>query len=351
MFNLTYRFNKLRDNFFYTEFNYQLRRGKIFPPFMVAWDCSRKCNLHCAHCGAIKEQYDKELTTEQVKELINQIAVMKVRFFGATGGEPLLREDLIEVLGYAAKKGIKTGFATNGFFLDKKTAKKIKEAGISSIQVSLDGTEEIHNKIRGNNLSFKRAIKGIKNLQDEDIKIVSVATTLTPMNFENLRELKKLLLDLKVKRWRLCIIMPIGRADKNNLKLNPKQIRELLEFIASNKNNIKIQVGENLPFLAEYEKKIRNAPLVCPVGFTACCIGVNGNVRGCPEMPDKKEFIEGNILEKPFSDIWKNGFKKYRKREILISDKKCSMCKDKEKCYGGCWVMREGGTHCIYNLL
>jgi len=351
MFNVIYNFNKIRDNFFYTEFNHQLKNGQVFPPFMVAWDCSRKCNLHCAHCGAVKEKYDKELTTEQVKNLIDQLAVMKVRFFGATGGEPLLRRDLIEVLEYAGKKGIKTGFATNGFFIDKKTAEKIQGAGISSIQVSLDGTEEIHNKIRGNNLSFKRAIEAIKNLQEENIKIVSVATTVTPMNFENLKELKKLLLDLKVKRWRLCIIMPIGRANKNNLGLNSKQIRELLEFIVSNKNNIKIQVGENLPFLAEYEKKIRDAPLICPVGFTACCIGVNGNVRGCPEMPDKKEFIEGNILKEPFSDIWKNGFKKYRKREIIISDKKCSKCKDKENCCGGCWVMREGNTHCIYDLL
>ena len=72
----------------------------------------------------------------------------RLRFFGATGGEPLLRKDLIEVLEYATKKGIRTGFATNGFFLDEKVARKIKDAGISSIQVSLDGTEEIHNKIR-----------------------------------------------------------------------------------------------------------------------------------------------------------------------------------------------------------
>ena len=145
--------------------------------------------------------------------------------------------------------------------------------------------------------------------------------------------------------------MPIGRASKNNLKLSSRQLKIFLNFVASNKDNIKIQVGENLPFLAEYETKIRKSPLVCPVGFTACCIGVNGNVRGCPEMPDKKEFIEGNILKKPFSEIWKNGFKRYRIREILKSDKRCLNCKDKESCFGGCWVMREGNTQCIYDLL
>lgn len=351
MFHLKYDFNKLRDSVFYGEFKNQLKKGKVLPPFMVAWDCSRKCNLHCVHCGAVKERYDKELTTEQIKKLIDKLAVMKVRFFGATGGEPLLRNDLIEVLGYAVKKGIRTGFATNGFFIDKKIAKKIKEAGISSMQISLDGTKEIHNKIRGNNLSFRKAVEAIKNLQDENIKIVSVATTVTPMNFENLKELKKVLLSLKVKRWRICVIMPIGRASKSNLILKPNQIKELLEFVSSNRDNIKIQIGENLTFLAEFEKRIRKAPLVCPVGFTACCIGVNGNVRGCPEMPDVEKFREGSILEKPFIEIWKNGFKKYRNREILKSDKRCSNCKNKENCYGGCWVMREGNIQCVHDLI
>jgi radical SAM protein with 4Fe4S-binding SPASM domain len=252
---------------------------------------------------------------------------------------------------YAKEKNLKTGFATNGYFINKEIAKKIKKADIDSIQVSLDGLEKTHNKIRGNSLSFERAINSIIFLQEQKIKIVSVATTLTPLNFHELKDLKKLLLDLKVKTWRICVIMPIGRAEKTKLMLNSFQLKELLEFVSLNKTNIKIQIGENLPFLADYEKKIRKAPLVCPVGFTACCIGVNGFVRGCPEMPDNKEFREGSILEKPFLDIWKNNFKKYRNREALKTDKKCINCNNKEDCYGGCWVMRQGNTQCIYELL
>jgi len=351
MLNIRYKISKLRNSFFFNDFNYYLRKGNVFSPYYVLWDCSRKCNLNCAHCGAVKEKYDNELTTEQIKGLIDQLANIKVRFFAATGGEPLLRKDILEVMRYASEKGIKTGLATNGFFINEEKAKKIKEAGISSIQISLDGTEEIHNKIRGNNLSFKKAVEAIKNLQDENIKIVSVATTVTPMNFENLKEIKKLLLSLKVKIWRICVIMPIGKAERKKLLLNPKQLRELFEFISSNKDNIKIQVGENLPFLAEYETKIRKSPLICPVGFTACCIGVDGNVRGCPEMPDVKKFREGSILEKPFIEIWKNGFKRYRNREAIKTEKKCINCKNKEDCYGGCWVMREGDIQCIYDLL
>jgi radical SAM protein with 4Fe4S-binding SPASM domain len=349
--NIWHKIVKLKNNIFFSDFNYCLTKGKIFPPYYVLWDCSRKCNLNCVHCGAVKEKYDKELTTEQIKGLINQLAKIKVRFFAATGGEPLLRKDILEVMKYASEKGIKTGLATNGYFIDEGKAKEIRNAGISSIQISLDGTEETHNKIRGNNLSFQKAIKAIRLLQEQKLKLVSVATTITPMNFNDLKELKKILLELGVKNWRICIIMPIGRAERKKLLLNSKQLRELLEFVSSNKDKLKIQIGENLPFLAEYEKKIRKSPLICPVGFTACCVGVDGNVRGCPEMPDVEKFREGSILEKPFIDIWRNEFKKYRSREIIETDKKCMDCENKRDCYGGCWVMRGGNIQCIYELL
>ncbi|MAG07336.1 hypothetical protein CMI46_00795 [Candidatus Pacearchaeota archaeon] len=349
--NIWYKITKLRDNIYFSDFNYYLTKGKVFPPSYVLWDCSRRCNLNCAHCGAIKEKYEKELTTEQIKNLVDQLAKIKTRFFAATGGEPLLRKDILDVMKYATDKGIKTGLATNGFFIDEKKAKEIKDAGILSIQVSLDGTEETHNKIRGNNLSFQRATNAIKLLHKQNIKIVSVATTVTPMNFNDLKNLKEILLKSNVSTWRICVIMPIGRAERKELLLNPKQLKELFEFVSSNKDKIKIQIGENLPFLAEYETKIRKSPLVCPVGFMACCIGVDGNVRGCPEMPDIEKFREGSILEKPFIDIWRNEFKRYRNREAIKTDKKCATCQNKEECYGGCWVMREGDIQCIHDLL
>jgi radical SAM protein with 4Fe4S-binding SPASM domain len=110
-------------------------------------------------------------------------------------------------------------------------------------------------------------------------------------------------------------------------------------------------VCENLTFLGEYERKIRNQPLVCPVGFTACCIGVSGYVRGCPEQPDTSEFREGSLFEKSFEQIWKTGFERYRDRSLLKDDARCAKCKNRDDCFGGCWVMRQGGVQCIYDLL
>ena len=307
--------------------------------------------MNCIHCGATKERYSKELTTEEIKKVIDELAHIRVRFFAVTGGEPLLRRDLLEVLEYASKKGIKTGIATNGFLINEEMAHKIGNIKVSSVQISLDGTESTHNEIRQNKESFQRVVNAIRLLKKEKIPILSVATTITPLNINDLASLKNILINLGIKLWRIGIIMPIGRAEGNNLLLTAKQLKNLLNFVTNNKDKIEIKIAENLPFLGDFEKKIRKEPLVCPVGFMACCIGVDGHIRGCPEQQDTEENREGSILEKTFLEIWKNGFKRYRNREIINKDEKCLNCKKKLECYGGCWVMRSNKTNCIYDLL
>lgn len=350
---LPYKLNKLKRNLFLKSFLLSYKNGYgLPPPRYVLWDCTRKCFLNCVHCGATKEKYTKELTESEVKKLIDELTDMGVRTFAVTGGEPLTRNDLLDVLRYAAKKGLKTGIATNGFLINKNIAQKIKEYGINSVQISLDGTEEIHNKIRGNKDSFRKAIQAIEFLNQFGVADVSVATTATPLNLNSLEELKKLLINLKVKSWRITLVMPIGRAiDKPNLRFSKKELQDLFNFVIESKKKIHIEIGENLPFLADYDYKIRNSPIICPIGFMACCVGVDGHIRGCPEQPDIPKFREGSILEKSFKDIWKEGFKRYRNRQVLREDLRCSKCKNKNDCFGGCWVMREGDTQCIYDLL
>jgi len=348
-----YMLNKFKQNLFLKSF-FMLYSDykKLPPPRYILWDCTRRCNLNCIHCGASKEKYEEELKEIDVKKLIDEIAKMGVKTFAVTGGEPLTRKDLLSILKYASDKGLKTGIATNGFLIDKDKATKIKSSNVDSIQISLDGTKDIHNKIRRNNNSYDRAINAIKYLNEVGIQDISVATTINPLNLKNLEELMETLIDLKIKSWRICVVMPIGRANEDkNLYLSKEQLKQLFEFILKNKKRLHIEVGENLNFLGEYEKKIRDSPLICPVGIKACCIGVDGNIRGCPEMPDIEKFREGNIKEKSFSEIWNKGFKKYRDREILKLDKKCANCKNKNDCFGGCWVMREGNLQCIHDLV
>ncbi|MCX6664929.1 MAG: radical SAM protein [Euryarchaeota archaeon] len=329
------------------------KKSKIqSPPSYILWDCTRRCNLKCEHCGATKETYDRELSSEEIKKVISELRAMKTRMFSVTGGEPFMRKDVLDVLSFAHSQGLKTGIATNGFFIDKPMVKKIKEAGVDSIQISLDGLEKTHNTIRGDSQSFQRAIQALQYLQEIDLPVLSVATTITKNNFRELEKIWDLLVDLQVKIWRISVVMPIGRAEiKDQFLLDTSQMNHLFAFIEENSKPLEIRIAENLPYLAHYEERIRREPFLCPVGITACCIGVDGNVRGCPEQPDIPDFIEGNVLQNSIADIWQYGFKKYRCNETLFKDETCKHCVEKYRCFGGCYVMRIGNIHCIYNLI
>jgi radical SAM protein with 4Fe4S-binding SPASM domain len=353
MVNLRYEFAKLRTDYYLGGIEEYYRTGNpIPPPAYILWDCTRRCNLSCLHCGAVKEEYTHELTTNEIRSILDQLAKFKVGMFAVTGGEPLLRNDLPEVLSHARGRGLKTGIATNGYLINRASAAWIREAHVDSVQVSLDGPEETHNRIRGNNESFARAVQAIEYLTEVHVPQVSVATTVTSGNLREIDALRQLLLRLGVKLWRLAVVMPIGRAQKSNLTLDGDQLTWLLNFVREARSrDLRIYLGENLTFLGEWEKQIRNAPAICPIGYTACCIGVDGNVRGCPEQEDTLENREGNLLETPFQEIWQKGFRRYRTRDILSRDAICSTCGSKNECFGGCWVMRSGGRHCTRTLL
>jgi radical SAM protein with 4Fe4S-binding SPASM domain len=351
--NLRYEFAKLRTDYYLGGMQDRYKAGKtVPPPSYVIWDCTRRCNLNCLHCGAVKEKYAHELTTEQIKGILDQLTVSKAGMFAVTGGEPLLRKDLPEVLAHAQQRGLKTGIATNGFLLDHAAAEWIKDIGVQSVQISLDGPEETHNRIRGNAQSFERALQAIELLIRFEVPLISVATTITTNNLDEIEGLRKLLLRLGVKLWRLAVVMPIGRAQIKNTYPDGNQLAWLLNYIKENDaKELHIYLGENLTFLGDWERRIRNGPAICPIGFTACCIGVDGHVRGCPEQPDTDENREGSLLETSFQEIWQRGFRRYRRREILGMDEKCAGCASKYDCYGGCWVMRSEGQHCIHDML
>lgn len=345
--NIYYSLSKLKQKLFLKNFDILYLVGKINPPRFVVWDSTKRCNLDCIHCGS-EGDYKKELSTQEIKDILNQLAVSGVGNFQITGGEPLLREDIIEVLTYANKKGLNTSFATNGYHVDEDKAKSISEANVSLIQISIDGTKNVHNSIRKDTESFDKAVNAIKLLKDHSDSKISVATTVMPKNIDNLAQLKCMLISLNIDFWNIGIVMPVGKAkDNSSLFLSKEQFSYLMNFVINSKKDINIEIGENFPYLGNFDKKIRKNPKICPVGILSCCIGVDGHIRGCPDQPDTDFYREGHIRCETFEEIWKKGFKRYRNRDILKEDKKCSTCNHRTDCFGGCWVMRENKLQCI----
>jgi radical SAM protein with 4Fe4S-binding SPASM domain len=345
-----YSLNKLKRRLFLRNFFLLYQNHRVPPPGFVVWDSTKSCNLKCIHCGSQGNGRD-ELDSKEVMIILDQLAAAGVGRFQITGGEPLLRKDLFQILHYAAKR-FSVSLTSNGYYLDEEKAGLLAEAGVSSVQISIDGPDEVHDTIRGDPQSYTMAIDAVKALKSYPQITVGVSTTVMPHNLESLTRLQEILVPLKVAFWSLGIVMPTGKARNDcSLWLTQAQFGFLLDFIEKARREISIEFNENFPYLGESDRRIRRSPKLCPAGILSCCIGVDGRLRGCSDQDDSNLYWEGDLRQDSFSDIWQRGFRRYRTPEMLNNDQRCRQCADSEDCRGGCWVMREQNLHCYLDYL
>ncbi len=157
---------------------------------VIAWNTTRSCNLKCIHCYSDSEgkKYDGELTTEEGKTLIDDLAEFKIPALLFSGGEPLVRPDLFELIRYAKKNDIRTTLSTNGTLISKEVAQELKEIGMAYVGISLDGIGEINDHFRGKEKAFEHAMAGFRNCVETGQR-VGLRLTLTRHNYENLHEI------------------------------------------------------------------------------------------------------------------------------------------------------------------
>ena len=184
---------------------------------LLFWESTIRCNLACAHCRRIEsdEQAHTDMTIDQAKALIEQLAelgkgqpMMPVLVF--SGGEPLCREDLFELIGFAKSLSVIPALATNGTLIDQAIAGKIKESGIARVSVSLDGaTAEVHNKLRQLEGSFESALEGINRLRDQEVPF-QINITLTKHNAHQLQEVYDLAKSIGAVAVHVFMLVPVG---------------------------------------------------------------------------------------------------------------------------------------------
>ncbi len=163
-----------------------------------------------------------------------------------TGGEPLLRKDLEQCGQQLYHRGFPWGIVSNGLQLTPTRIKSLLNSGMRSITVSLDGLEHSHNWLRGNKNSFRNALQAIEILAKIPDLEFDVVTCANGKNFNELPEIKNLLISKGVKQWRLFTIFPIGRAAQNNdLQLASNHFKQLFDFISDErkKGDIRINYG------------------------------------------------------------------------------------------------------------
>ena len=136
---------------------------------IMSWNTTNRCNLKCSHCYRdAGEKNEKELTTKEAKLLIDQVVKAGFKIMIFSGGEPLMRDDIFELISYASKVGLRPVLGTNGTLISEKIVKKLKDAGIAAVGISLDSLDfEKHNAFRGDDEAFKNTIFAMKNCRDE----------------------------------------------------------------------------------------------------------------------------------------------------------------------------------------
>jgi radical SAM protein with 4Fe4S-binding SPASM domain len=322
--------------------------GCIGFPAHPVWEMTAACNLHCIHCHTSggKPAAD-ELTTEEGKRLLDQLAeVSEFRMMAFTGGEPLVRDDLYELLGYAQALGFTNTIATNATLIDHAVACRLRRNGVAIAAVSLDGFDAAtHDYVRGKPGSFDATLEGMHALRRAGI-LLHVNITAMEYNVDQIEPLMALVDELGAGILLTYQLVPVGRGRgigeaALDLGANERLIRFLAQAQRTSRAIMEPVAGPQYwPYLLQ-RAGIRGGPLLrlgelvfhgCSAGRGFVYVKPNGQVWPCP-------FIEvscGNVRQTPFSTIWATApiLEDLRKREERLRGR-CGECEYRRLC-GGC---------------
>lgn len=251
-----------------------------------------------------------------------------------SGGEVLVREDLELAGREVMRRGYPWGMVTNGLALTPERFRRLREAGLRSMSVSLDGFEEQHNYIRRNPHSYERALEAVRMAVRDEGLAFDVVTCVTGAMVPHLEAFRDLLIAEGVKSWRLFSIFPMGRAKHDeSLRMTDAQFREMLEFIRRTRRERRIDASYACEgFLGGYEAEVRDQFYQCAAGVSVASIRVDGSISGCTSI--RANFHQGNIYRDDFWDVWQNRFEPFRNREWARRGA-CADCRMFRYCLGG----------------
>lgn len=334
---------------------------------VVVWNMTRRCNLKCVHCYAQAKdiEFENELSTEEGKALIDDLASFGSPVILFSGGEPTMRKDLPELAAYAREKGMRAVISTNGTLIDRDLAKKLKDIGLSYVGVSLDGIRETNDKFRGMKGAFDAALRGLHNCQEEGIK-VGLRFTINKQNVRDIPAIFDLLEKEKIPRICFYHLVYAGRGSKMvNEDLSLEESRQAVDLILERTRKLhekgfpaEVLTVDNHcdgPYL--YMKLLKENPERAAEVFELLSMN-QGNSSGigigCVSWDGAvhadqfwRHYSFGNVRERPFSEIWTDlsdelmaGLKN-RKPLIKAHANRCAHCKWLDICNGNFRVRAE----------
>ncbi len=332
---------------------------------VVVWNTTKRCNLKCVHCYAFAEGEalrKNELTTDEGKRLIDDLALFGVPVILFSGGEPVLRDDLPELIDYAVKKGMRAVISTNGTLITEEKARIFAQFSLSYIGVSLDGIDEVNDSFRGVRGAYGKAIAGIRNAKKAGIK-VGLRFTINKRNLEEIPKIFDLIEEEQIQRVCFYHLVYAGRGSKLvEEDLTHEETRQVVDYIMDrtkdffNKGReIEVLTVDNhadgpyvyLRLLREdparaqevYELLMMNEGNASGVGIA--CIDEEGNVHADQFW---RHYSFGNIRKRPFSKIWMdttNELMAQLKEKKKFVKGRCAQCRWLNICGGNFRVRAE----------
>lgn len=322
--------------------------GCIGYPGHPVWEVTGACNLRCIHCHATSGQAAAdELTTDEGKKLIDQLAgESEFRTLIYTGGEPLVRPDIFELLRHSQKAGLANIIATNGTLIDEEVAFKLKDHGVVCNAISFDAANPaVHDMVRSKPGSFDLALQAVEATKKAGI-LLQINTTAMEYNMPHLPELIDFADASGAGIMLMYQLVAVGRGEKiEKATLKKSANRYLSEMIAAKQRNAKTIIEpvagpQYWPYLLEGGGIRGGWPLRlagkvfhgCAAGRGFVYVKANGDVWPCPFV----EVSGGNVRNKSFHDIYTDStlFKDLRAREEKLKGL-CGECQYKTVC-GGC---------------
>ena len=291
---------------------------------VVVWNMTRRCNLKCVHCyaQAVKEEGKDEISTEQAKQIIDDLAAYGAPVMLFSGGEPLVRQDLTELAHYAVGKGMRAVISTNGTLITKDKARELKDVGLSYVGISLDGGEEVHDRFRGVSGAFKKALQGVENCQAEGLK-VGLRFTINKRNAAEIPKIFQILNDMEIPRVCFYHLVYSGRGSELIKEdLGHQETRQVVDLIMNETRKLfdagkpkEVLTVDNhadgpyvyLRLLKENPKRAEEVYELLQFnegnnsGRGIGCISWDGSVHADQFW---RNHTFGNVLERPFSRIW-----------------------------------------------
>ena len=323
----------------------------IPPPFMVSYGITSKRNLNCKHCyaQATEEASSDELSTEEARELIDELAGWGAKFLVLDGGEPLCRPDFLEIASYASSKGLVTGIGSNGTLIDKAMAERIKRAGVQSVAISIDSTRaEVHDTFRGKKGAFYQAMSGVAACKEAGLPF-QFGMVIRKQTLTEVPDMLKLAVKSGADAAELFDLVEAGRAkmECRGESLSPQKRKQIMVWLAQAQIDcpiiIRVPACPMYPLMLQERKIVpRHFPpellVRIPYYGRGCAAGMpfgyiriapNGEVNPCMLL----QIDLGNIRKKSIRDIWSKSpvLEQLRSRELKG---KCGQCNYKDTCAG-----------------